>query len=413
MENKKQKEENKKLRKRVNNGFNTTEVVFLIIVTCVISLIMGWSISNGTKLKNNKIYSTDDKELEEFIENYNYILENYYKDIDKKELLDGATEGMISKLDDEFSTVIPDESTNNFNIRLEGTYEGIGVEIVNDENNNVIIYSIIENSPAEKAGLKVGDIIIKIDDKDFTNKKTSELSNYVKNSTKENFKIVIKRDGEEKTFELNREKVTLKSVDSKIIERDNKKVGYIYIAIFANDTYNQFKKALNQLEQEKIDALILDVRDNTGGHLTTVSKMLSLFLDSNHVIYQTQTKEETKKFYSKGKETKKYKIVVLQNENSASASELLSAALKEEYKATIIGTKSYGKGTVQELIKTTSGSEYKLTTKKWLTPKGNLIHKKGVMPDIEIELSDEYKNDPTEENDNQYQKAIEEAIKES
>ena len=100
MENKKQKEENKKLRKRVNNGFNTTEVVFLIIVTCVISLIMGWSISNGTKLKNNKIYSTDDKELEEFIENYNYILENYYKDIDKKELLDGATEGMISKLDD-------------------------------------------------------------------------------------------------------------------------------------------------------------------------------------------------------------------------------------------------------------------------------------------------------------------------
>lgn len=413
MENKKQKEENKKLRKRVNNGFNTTEVVFLIIVTCVISLIMGWSISNGTKLKNNKIYSTDDKELEEFIENYNYILENYYKDIDKKELLDGATEGMISKLDDEFSTVIPEESTNNFNIRLEGTYEGIGVEIVNDENNNVIIYSIIENSPAEKAGLKVGDIIIKIDDKDFTNKKTSELSNYVKNSTKENFKIVIKRDGEEKTFELKREKVTLKSVDSKIIERDNKKVGYIYIAIFANDTYNQFKKALNQLEQEKIDALILDVRDNTGGHLTTVSKMLSLFLDSNHVIYQTQTKEETKKFYSKGKETKKYKIVVLQNENSASASELLSAALKEEYKATIIGTKSYGKGTVQELIKTTSGSEYKLTTKKWLTPKGNLIHKKGVMPDIEIELSDEYKNDPTEENDNQYQKAIEEAIKES
>lgn len=413
MENKKQKEENKKLRKRVNNGFNTTEVVFLIIVTCVISLIMGWSISNGTKLKNNKIYSTDDKELEEFIENYNYILENYYKDIDKKELLDGATEGMISKLDDEFSTVIPEESTNNFNIRLEGTYEGIGVEIVNDENNNVIIYSIIENSPAEKAGLKAGDIIIKIDDKDFTNKKTSELSNYVKNSTKENFKIVIKRDGEEKTFELKREKVTLKSVDSKIIERDNKKVGYIYIAIFANDTYNQFKKALNQLEQEKIDALILDVRDNTGGHLTTVSKMLSLFLDSNHVIYQTQTKEETKKFYSKGKETKKYKIVVLQNENSASASELLSAALKEEYKATIIGTKSYGKGTVQELIKTTSGSEYKLTTKKWLTPKGNLIHKKGVMPDIEIELSDEYKNDPTEENDNQYQKAIEEAIKES
>lgn len=140
--------------------------------------------------------------------------------------------------------------------------------------------------------------------------------------------------------------------------------------------------------------------------------MLSLFLDNKHIIYQTQTKKQTKKFYSTGTKTKKYKIIVLQNENSASASELLSATLKEEYHATVVGTKSYGKGTVQELITTSSGNEYKFTTKKWLTPKGNWIHKKGVEPDVKIDLSEEYKNNPSEENDNQYNKAIEEAIKE-
>ncbi|MEI3499353.1 MAG: S41 family peptidase [Bacilli bacterium] len=395
----------------LNNGFKTTEVIFLIVITCIISLIMGWSISNKSNLQKTTP-KTNDKELQEFIDNYNYILENYYKNVDSKKLLDGATEGMVKQLGDQFSTVIPDESTNNFNIRLEGTYEGIGVEIVNDENKNIIIYSVIEDSPAQKAGLKPGDIIIKIDDKDFTNKETTALTSYVQNNKNEKFKLTVKRDNEEKTFELKREKVTLKSINAKLIEKENKKIGYIYVSIFANDTYNQFKKELEKLEKENIDSLIIDVRDNTGGHLTTVSKMLSLFLDNKHIIYQTQTKKQTKKFYSTGTKTKKYKIIVLQNENSASASELLSATLKEEYHATVVGTKSYGKGTVQELITTSSGNEYKFTTKKWLTPKGNWIHKKGVEPDVKIDLSEEYKNNPSEENDNQYNKAIEEAIKE-
>lgn len=164
------------------------------------------------------------------------------------------------------------------------------------------------------------------------------------------------------------------------------------------------------MEKQNIDGLILDVRDNSGGHLTTVVDILSNFLDSKNVIYQTETKTETKKFYSKGKENKTYPIVVLQNASSASASELLSIALQEQYGATVIGEDSYGKGTVQELV-TTGDTEYKFTTKKWLSPKGNWIHEKGVTPDINVSLDTIYYDDPTEENDNQLQAALNELSK--
>lgn len=411
MEKKQNKAQEKKSRKkRDTNSFKTLEVVFLIVITCIISLIMGWSFSNNGSMKS-KFIITDDKELNEFIENYQYLLKNYYDNVDKKTLLEGATEGMIKQLNDQYSSMIPQEESNNFNIRLSGTYEGLGIEIINDQSKNIIVYNIIENSPAQEAGLKVGDVIVKINDKNFKGKETTELSNYVLNNKQSEFKVTVERENQEKNFKLIRKKITLKSVQSEIIEQDSKKIGYIYISIFSNDTYNQFKEELKTLEDSKIDSLIIDVRDNTGGHLTTVSKIASLFLDQSHVIYQTQTKKQTKKYYSKGKTTKKYKIIVLQNENSASASELLSATLKEEYGAIVVGTKSYGKGTVQELITTSSGTEYKFTTKKWLTPKGNWIHEKGVEPNIVVELNSEYEKNPTKENDNQYQKAIEEAKK--
>lgn len=404
------KNKKEKLKTEKNNAFKTTEVVFLLIITCVVSLIIGYSLNGNKKIKVKNKYSNDEQ-LQEFIKTYQYVLKNYYGETDSKTLLDGATAGMLSKLGDDFSTIIPDEYSNNFNIRLQGTYEGIGVEIINDEDDNVVIYGIFENSPAARSNLKIGDIIIKVDGKDFKKKKTSEVSKYILNSNKDTFEITVLRDGEEKTLKLQRDRITLKSVESKYIEKENKKIGYIYISIFSQETYKQFKKELKKLENKKIDSLVLDVRDNTGGHLTTVSDMLSLFFDNKHVIYQTKTKQQTKKFYSTGKKNKKYKIIVLQNENSASAAELFSITLKEEYRATVIGTKSFGKGTVQELVRTLSGSEYKFTTKEWLSPNGTSINKKGVEPTINVKLSDEYLENPIDENDNQYNSAIEEAIK--
>ena len=388
----------------MKKNFNYKEVIFLVVLTCLVSVLMGNSISMK---KPKQEFTNQDEYLKEFENNYQYILDNYYDEVDKDAIIKGAIEGMVNALGDDYSVAISDENSNNFNIRLTGSYSGIGIEIINDSNYNIIISDVFENSPAEKAGLQLMDIITSIDDEDFTNKKTYELTNYIKDSNKEKYTIKIKRGTEEKTFEVTRELIQIKSIYSELKEVDNKKIGYIYISVFASNTAMQFKQAIESLEEQGIDSLIIDVRYNTGGHLTSVVEMLSCLLDSSKVIYQIESKNNTTKYYSRGDKTKNYPIVVLQNKQSASASELLSAALKEEYGATIIGEVSYGKGTVQELVTLSDGTQYKFTTKKWLTPHGNWINKTGVSVDIEEVLSEAYKENPTEENDNQLQKAIE------
>lgn len=387
----------------MKKNFNSKEVIFLLIVTCLISLAIGNSINIDKKSLEQPI----DENLTEFEQNYQYIIDNYYEEVDKAKLIKGAIEGMVNSLGDDYSIAITDDMSNNFNIKLTGSYSGLGIEIVNDQLYNIYISDVIEGSPAEKAGLKVLDKIISIDEIEFTGKKTTELTNYIKEGNKEKYIIKVERDNKEETFELTRETIEIKSVYSEIKNIDNQKIGYVYISIFASNTSTQFKNAIEELEKEGINSLIIDVRSNTGGHLTSVVDMLSCLLDSSKIIYQIENKGEVTKYYSKGNTTKTYPIVVLQNNGSASASELLSAALKEEYGATIIGENSYGKGTVQELISLQDGIQYKITTKKWLTPKGNWINGTGVSVDIEEKLSEEYRQNPTDENDNQLQKAIE------
>ena len=179
------------------------------------------------------------------------------------------------------------------------------------------------------------------------------------------------------------------------------------MSIFANNTYEQFKKALSNLENENMNGLIIDLRSNSGGHLSSAEEIISLFLDSSHPIYQIKTKDSLNTYYSLGKETKKYKIVILIDKNSASASEVVTSALTEQYGAVTVGEKSYGKGTVQELQSLNDGEQYKLTTKSWLTSKGKVIDGKGIEPDYKVSLDEKYYDEPSFDNDNQLQKAIE------
>ena len=344
----------------MKKNFNYKEVIFLVILTCVVSLWMG----NAIKLNKIEPKAESDDYLKEFEENYQYILDNYYDEVNKEAIIKGAISGMVNALGDDYSVAINDESSNNFNTRLTGSYSGIGIEIVNDNNYNIIISDVFEDTPAAKAGLKVMDVILSIDDVDFSNKKTSELTDYIKESNKEKYIIKAKRGTEELSFEIERQLIQIKSIYSELKEIDDHKIGYIYISVFASNTADQFKAAVESLEKQGMDSLIIDVRYNTGGHLTSAVEILSYLLSSDKVIYQIESKGITTKYYSKGSETKTYPIVVLQNKNSASASELLSAALKEEYGATIIGEVSYGKGTVQELVTLTDGTQYKFTTKK-------------------------------------------------
>lgn len=403
--------ENKVSKRNLNiekNSFSTLEVIILIFISVAVSLVFGSLVTS--KLNKDKTYYSD-KNLKKFIKNYNYIIDNYYSDVDKKELINSAIKGMLESLDDDYSYLLDEDNSSTFDIQLEGEYQGIGIEIIGFSTGEIVVNDVFDNSPAKEAGIKKGDLIKKIDDMDAQEKNVTELSKYIRESEKQEFTFEIERENEVKQIKVKKNNVTINAVSSKIIEKDDKKIGYINVSIFSNVAYKQFKSELKKLEDSKIDYLIIDVRDNTGGHLSTAVNIISLFLDSKHVIYQTDTRGVKKKYYSHGNITKTYPIVVLQNSNSASASEMLSAALKEEYGALVVGEVSYGKGTVQELLDLDDDVEYKITTKKWLTPKGNWINKKGVTPDISVSLSEEYEKNPTEENDNQLRKAIEEIIK--
>lgn len=397
-----------KEKKSRTSRFGLAEVIILVVTTMFVSLFMGSVVTYSIFYKNNSF--KEEKELSELIENYRYIKENYYDKVDTEELIDGAIKGMLETLGDQHSSFIEDGNASNFDKELQGSYEGVGIEVYNLED-GIYINRVFKNSSADEAGLKAGDKMISVDEKNLVGKTTSDFSNYIKNKKANTFKVVYERDGKQETVTLKKKFVVITSVTSKVIEQNNKKVGYIGISTFSATTTNQFEKELKKLEDQKIDSLIIDLRGNSGGHLSVVKDMLSLLMDKKHVIYQIESKGETEKYYSEGTETKTYPIVVLQNKNSASASELMSSALQEQMNAIVVGTTSYGKGTVQEVVDLADGNQYKFTTKKWLTSKGTWINEIGVKPNIEIELDSKYAETFEDADDNQLQKALEEASK--
>ena len=373
------------IKKKKKGTFGTGEVVFLVIVTCILSFFMAMLI-----FKNDKIvkYKSTDEELVYFLEQYENIINNYYGEVDKDNLIDGAIKGMIDSLEDPYSTYFDEEEARNFNIKLDGTYEGLGIEIITGEDGEIYIYNVFKNSSAFSAGLKVDDKIISINELDASSMTTAEFSSYVSNNNK--FSLVIERNGEQLEFELNKSVIEIDSVTSDLIEQNDKKIGYLKLEIFALNTFEQTKDELESLEKNDIDYLIIDLCDNSGGHLSSAENILSLFMNSDKVIYQIKQNNKISQFYSSGNIDKDYKIVVLVNSSSASASEIVAAALREQLGATIIGNKTYGKGTAQDLIILSSGEQYKFTTKEWLTSKGDSINGVGINPDIIIKNDESY-----------------------
>jgi len=387
--------------------FKTKEVVCLVVLTTLISLILGSLITYNLYIKKIE-YSKADSELQTFLKTYEEINENYYETVDKQKLIEGAISGMLESLDD-YSAYYNESETNNLDITLEGEYQGLGVEIYNNEELDIIISSVIDDSPASEAGLKAGDILTKYNGKSIKNTTTTDFVKMVKKDNMKNISLSYIRDGKENIVELKQKQITLKSVSSQLYKDTS--VGYIRMSVFANNSYKLFKENLEELEKNNIKTLIIDVRSNSGGHLSSAEDIISLFLSKHHPIYQIETKKKTQKYYSKGKKDKNYNIIVLVDSHSASASEILASALKEQYGATLVGQKTYGKGTVQELQTLKNGAKFKLTTKKWLTSKGKQIDKQGIDVDVEVKLTEEYFEDPSEENDTQLQKALELAEK--
>lgn len=386
------------------NVFSVRETILVSLSTLIVGLVVG-ALLNKTKIITKNAF-IQDKYLGQFAQNYQYIVDNYYEEVDKQKLINGAIEGMTSKLD-EFSTYMDETNSNNFSITLNGSYSGIGVQIAEDKDKNIIVTAVFKDSPSEKAGIKPGDILLSINGKDSKELGATGFVKEVKNSEAKEIKIKYKRGEEEKDATVIRSVVELTSVKSETYDIDGKKVGYIYMSIFANNTYKQFKTELDKLEKENIDYLIIDVRSNTGGHLTSIDSILDLFLNKKQIMYQFDEKGKITKTYGTGNENKKYKIILLGNEDTASASEVLIASLKENLNSTFIGKKTYGKGTVQELKNLSKDIKYKITIKKWLTPKGNWINDtEGIKPDIEVELDEKYFETYKEDDDTQLQRAF-------
>ena len=411
---KKKKDSNKKVKEKkieiVNDNKNkerelytSKEVIIVMIFSIGIGILMCFG---GISIITGKNYLAVTKDLKKVVDTYYAIVDNYYGELDKDKLIDGAVEGMISSVGDTFTSYSDTDSTSSFDETINGSYEGIGCTVATLEDGTISVIDMFEDSPSYKAGLKVGDIILKVDGESYEGKNSNDISNYIKNSGKSKIVLTVKRDNEEKDISINLSKVEIPHVSGKVIEQDSKKIGYIKISLFASNSYKQFKNKLDELEKSNIDDLIIDVRDNSGGYLSSVTDICNLFLDKGKVIYQLEDSKGKVKKKDTTKEKRKYDIVVLINDGSASASEILASAIKESYGGDIVGTNSYGKGTVQQTKKLLDGSMIKYTTQKWLTPDGNSINEVGVTPTKVVELNEEYFNNPTTENDNQLQEAI-------
>ena len=399
------------------SGFNYAEVIVIMLISLIIGGMVG-SLLNLTSKDNKKIIKTNSNVttkipdgFDEFLQAYDNIVNNYYEEVDSKKLIEAGINGMLEYLGDDYSVYMNQETTEDFNEQVNGKYKGIGVEITLIDEGGVKITNVFDDSPASKAGLKKGDIFVSVNGTDVSKSNALEVSELIKGSKEKNIDIVINRNGKEKKFTLSLDEVDIESVSTEIYEKNGKKIGYIRLSIFASNTYGQFEKKLKELEKKNIDNLIIDVRSNSGGYLTSVTDIASLFLPKNKVIYQLDTKGVVEQVYSRTKESRNYKVVVLIDKASASASEILAAAMQESYGAKVIGTYSFGKGTVQAAYQLKSGSTVKYTIQKWLTPNGNWVNKVGVKPDIEVELTEEYVNNPSDETDSQLQKAIEELSK--
>ncbi len=364
------------------SGFNFSEVIIIMIIAIMFGFLLG-NIVNFVVFDGD---SSSDDELDELVTTYNNIINNYYEDVDKEELIDAGIQGMINYLDDPYATYFSGEASDDFNQELEGNYEGIGIEVMLKDG-VVSVGNVFDNSPASKVGIKVGDVITKVNDTDINGMSLNEVVSLISGEdSKDTVKLTINRDNEELSFEVSKTTVDIPVVSSDIYENNGKKVGYIKIDLFSSNVYKQFNQALKKLENNNIEGLVIDVRDNPGGYLSEVKSILCLFLNKKQVLYQLQTKEEKEKIYGTKKSiSRDYPVSVIINDESASASEILASAFKESYGSHIVGINSYGKGTVQSASDLNSGDTIKYTVQKWLTPLGNWVNDKGVVPTDRVE----------------------------
>jgi len=384
-------------------------VLIVIIVTSLVTAFTTYQYLSNNGISYSKVNTTSLEGLEYTLSQFRSELEKkYIGEINDEELIEGAVKGYVDALGDPYTTYYTKKEMKTIMEETNGNFVGIGVYMTKDlEKNVILIIKPIENSPAEKAGILPGDLITKVDDVEYTGDKLEEASNKIRGEEGTKVKLEIYRNGETKTFELTRTKVVVSHVTTKVLNND---IGYIAISDFEGECASEFETKYKQLEKQGIKKLIIDIRNNGGGIVDEALKIANMLVDKDSTLLITKDKSD-KEEVTKATEKPIINIptVVLVNEYSASASEILAGALKDNGKATLVGTKTYGKGIIQELHQLSDGSGLKITVSEYYTPNHNAIHKIGITPDVEIDLSENVKQQTTiqEKDDNQLQKAIE------
>ena len=384
-------------------------VLIVIIVTSLITAFLTYQYltsSNGIGIgKTNSSLSGLEYTLSQF---RSELERKYIGEINDEDLIEGAIKGYVAGLGDPYTVYYTKEEMDDIMQETNGNYVGIGIYMTLDtEKNAILVLSPIENSPAEEAGLMPGDIITKVDGVSYTGDQLDEASNKIKGKEGTKVTLEILRGEETKTFEIERRTVLISHITTKVLENN---IGYIAISDFEGGCADEFREKYLELEKQGITKLIIDIRDNGGGIVDEALEIAEMITDKGSTLLITTDKNEKEDVTKSTSDPIIHMpIVLLTNEYSASASEILAAALKENGKATLVGTTTYGKGIIQELHQLSDGSGLKITTNEYFTPNHNAIHEIGIEPDIEVELSDEAKAqlELPEEDDTQLQKAIE------
>lgn len=360
-----------------SKGFNLISVIIIICITSVVSAITaGIIVTNNYNLSYSDL--SNDKELSDFIKAYSNIVNNYYEDVDKEKMLDSALNAMLKYLGDNYTTYLTDEQRKALEESLQGTYQGIGVEINKDR----VITKVTKNGPAEAAGLQAGDKFMSIDGTKLNDTDGNAVGLLIRGTNKKAVDIIVDRNGEELTFNVKIGTIEEPAIAYGMQENN---IGYIQISKFSRPLTSQMETALKELEANGMEKLIIDLRNNTGGYLDSAETTASLFLKKGKLIYSLEDKKSKEDYYDQTETSRNYPIVVLINNNSASSAEILAAALKDSYGAVLVGQTSYGKGKVQQTYDMQDGSMAKFTSAKWLRPTGDCIDKKGIKPDFEVE----------------------------
>ena len=392
------------------NRTKVYKIIMLIILVAFVTFIitsigMYQYLTGDVSLLSN----SNSEDIASTLDKYRNIIDKYYLgDIDDEKLKEGAIKGYIEGLGDPYTEYISKDDMETYLEDTLGNFVGIGIYMVKDENTNTIkVLAPIEGSPAEKAGVLPGDTIVSIDGTQYSGDQMSVAANKIKGEEGSTVKLQILRDNQTLDFEIKRENIKVNPVDGKVLENN---IGYIQFSSFDEGTAEDFKAKYEELKNQGINSLIIDLRNNGGGIVDEALQIANYILDKDSVVlYEVDknNKEDVKK--TTDDPIINVPIILLTNENTASASEILAGALKDAGKAKIVGTKTYGKGVIQQVMTLKDGSGLKITTEKYLTPNRAEINKIGIEPDEKVELPDSLKNQLVidEKEDTQLQKAIE------